>query len=88
MTYRQMKARRGSDAQIESRIQAGEERLRLARQQLDAAIDRDLAARTPERIAQDNAELSRLDVVASDESIRREERLAQRRSANTDTFGT
>jgi hypothetical protein len=88
MTWNQMKSRRGSDAQIERRIQAGEERLRLARQQLDAAIDRDLDARTPERIAQDNAELSRLDFIATDERIRREERLAQRRSATNDTYGT
>jgi hypothetical protein len=38
------------------------------REQLDAAIERDLAARTPERIAQDNAELARLDAKAADES--------------------
>jgi hypothetical protein len=58
------------------------------RQRLDVAIDRDLAARTPERIAQDNAELVRLDAIASEDSRRREERLAQQRADSRDTFGT
>jgi predicted nucleotide-binding protein len=58
------------------------------RQQLDAQIAADMASRTPEQTQAAEDHLARLYVVASDESIRREERLAQRRNANTDTFGT
>jgi hypothetical protein len=59
-----------------------------SRQRLDAAIAADMASRTPEQTQAAEDHLARLYVVASDESIRREERLAQRRNANTDTFGT
>jgi hypothetical protein len=88
MTHLQKIARRRSDAEVDRRIAASELRLRQQQRDLDERINRDLAARTPERIAQDNAELARLDVVATEESRRREERLAQRRNATNDTFGT
>jgi hypothetical protein len=58
------------------------------RQQLDAQIAASMASRTPEQTQAAEDHLARIHAKAADESIRREERLAQRRSATNDTYGT
>jgi hypothetical protein len=63
-------------AQLDARL-ARQDRERQER--LDAAIDRDLATRTSERIAQDNDELARLDAKIADEYRKNQEWTERRR---------
>jgi hypothetical protein len=58
-------------------------------QQLDAAIAEHQASLTPAQAQQAATELARLDSIATEESIRREERLRQRRTIDSfSTYGT
>jgi hypothetical protein len=74
-------ANRDLDFRLELQDREREERL-------NAAVERELAARTPEQIADDDAELARLDAIAAEDSRQREDRLRRRRSASTDQLST
>jgi hypothetical protein len=70
------------DARLERQDRERQERL-------NATIAASQAQKSPEQLASDAAELSRLDAIATEESRRREERLRQRRTIDQfSTIGT
>jgi hypothetical protein len=72
----------------DERIADSDRRREAEQRDFNEKIELELAARTPEQIAQDDAELARLDAKAAEERLRQEEWLDRRRDARNVPFST
>ncbi len=76
--YQQQRARYPDDAARDRRIAESELRRAAEQREFNERLDRDLAARSPERVARDEAELARLNAARTAEYERQAEWLKSR----------